>query len=98
MHAVGVHAPRYARKLVLTPPLAGPGFHHGSSAAGCLPAGGLSTMMWLAPLLAFSDRCALLCARIADPLTWALEEPEATSPTCWSSWSNAAAKHQPSLS
>jgi hypothetical protein len=65
--AVGVHAPRYARKLVLTPPLAGPGFHHGSSAAGCLPTGGLSTMMWLALLLALTDRCALLFARMADP-------------------------------
>jgi hypothetical protein len=55
-------------------------------------------MMWLALLLAFSDSCALLCARMADPLTWALEEPEAIAPACWSSWSNAAAKHQPSLS
>jgi hypothetical protein len=59
---------------------------------------GLSTMMRLALLLAFSDSCAPLCARMADPLTWALEEPEAISPACWSSWSNAAAKHQRGLS
>jgi hypothetical protein len=49
-------------------------------------------MMSLALLRACSDKSALVCARMADALTRALEEPEGSSPVCWSSWSSVAAK------